>query len=276
MKEVYAIDNTENNQANYDALKESEFRHRQIVEALPIAYYTCNPEGYILYCNEAAIKLWGRKPELGKDMWCGSWRIFGKDGAPLLLEECPMGIALKTGQPVKGEEIIIERPDGVRRNVLPHPKPVFGADGKIKEVVNVLVDITEHKYAKEALFESEDMFRGVADQTPMFLLMTNAEMKITYCNKLILDFLGFLNYMELMTPALETVLHPEEGDMLYAECNKAAAEQAHFSLECRFLEAKTRRYKWFLLKGSPREKKKQFAGFVVTAIDIDEQKKVQQ
>ena len=41
------------------------------------------------------VKLWGRRPEIGKDLWCGSWRIFRPYGTPLPHEQCPMAIALQ-------------------------------------------------------------------------------------------------------------------------------------------------------------------------------------
>ncbi|MDZ4709191.1 MAG: PAS domain-containing protein [Saprospiraceae bacterium] len=49
---------------------------RELMEALPAAIYLCNPDGKITFYNEAAVTLWGRKPQLGKDLWCGSWKIF--------------------------------------------------------------------------------------------------------------------------------------------------------------------------------------------------------
>src|SRR6185369_11807864 len=74
--------------------------------------------------NEAAVALWGRRPEVRKDLWCGSYRIFRPDGTPLPVDQCPMAVTLKEGRAVRGEEIIIERPDGTRRHVLPYPDPI--------------------------------------------------------------------------------------------------------------------------------------------------------
>jgi PAS domain S-box-containing protein len=107
------------------ALKDSKGLYRQLIENLSAAVYTCDAEGRVLLYNEAAAALWGRKPEVGTDLWCGSWKIYRPDGSPLPLDECPMAVALKKGAPVYGEEIIVERPDGVRLTVLPPPPPVF-------------------------------------------------------------------------------------------------------------------------------------------------------
>jgi PAS domain-containing protein len=66
------------------ALLESEGRYRQLIESLPAAVYTCDRQGRITLYNQAAVTLWGRAPERGKDLWCGSWRIYTARTAPRL------------------------------------------------------------------------------------------------------------------------------------------------------------------------------------------------
>jgi PAS domain S-box-containing protein len=132
------------------AMQESEQRYRQLIKSLPAAVYTTDAHGYVTLYNEAAATLWGREPEIGKDLWCGSYKIFRPDGTNLPLDQCPMAITLKEGRAVRGQEIVIERPDGTRRNILPYPDPIRDASGKIVGAVNMLLDITENKRAEEA------------------------------------------------------------------------------------------------------------------------------
>jgi PAS domain S-box-containing protein len=117
----------------------------KIIDALPIAIYSCDKDGYVTEYNKAAVELWGREPKKGKQMWCGSWRIYRIDGTLLPLNDCPMAVALKAGRTVTGEEIIVERADGTRRYVEPHPIPFFNEDGTVSGAVNMLIDITERK-----------------------------------------------------------------------------------------------------------------------------------
>lgn len=125
----------------------------QLYNNLPVAIYTCDRLGYITSFNKAAEKLWGRSPEIGKDLWCGSWKIFNPDGEPLLLDDCPMARTLKEGVAIEGEEIIIERPDGTRLNVQPCPVPLFDEQGRLSGAVNTLIDVTEQRIgeAKQAM-----------------------------------------------------------------------------------------------------------------------------
>ncbi|HVO88324.1 MAG TPA: PAS domain S-box protein [Casimicrobiaceae bacterium] len=134
----------------------SEQSYRQMVKRLPAAVYTTDAEGRIDLYNDAAVALWGRTPAVGADRWCGSHRIYHPDGAPMPLGSCPMAIALRERRPVRNVEIVVERPDGTRRNVLPHPEPILDADGKLIGGMNMLVDITERKRSEAELAATRD------------------------------------------------------------------------------------------------------------------------
>jgi PAS domain S-box-containing protein len=129
-------------------LTSSEERYRQVVSNLPVAIYTTDAEGRLTLYNEAAAELWGRRPQIGRELWCGSYKIYLPDGSDLPLDECFMAVTLKTGEPVRGKEVIIERPDGTRRNVQPYPMPIHDASGKITGALNMLIDVTERNMAQ--------------------------------------------------------------------------------------------------------------------------------
>ncbi|MEX0712645.1 MAG: ATP-binding protein [Pirellulales bacterium] len=151
---------------NNQALRESEARFRKLVLALPAAVYTTDREGRVTLFNDRAAKLWGRRPEVGKDLWCGSWRIFRPDGTPLPHDQCPMAVALREGRGVRGQEIVVERPDGARVCVLPYPEPLRDAAGEVVGAVNMLVDVTDRKRTEEALREAHDeLGRRVEERT---------------------------------------------------------------------------------------------------------------
>jgi PAS domain S-box-containing protein len=120
----------------------------ELLQALPVAVYMTDAEGYITFYNEAAAELWGHRPEIGKDQWCGSWRLYWPDGRPLPHDECPMAITLKEGKSVRGAEAILERPDGTRIPFIPFPTPIRDESGRLTGAINVLVDIAARKQAE--------------------------------------------------------------------------------------------------------------------------------
>lgn len=140
-----------------------DYDYQRLMEGLPVAVCTCDAKGRITFYNEAAAELWGRRPVLGKDMWCGSSKIFTQNGALLLAGAYPMAQALKEGKPIKSEEIIIERPDGTKVNVLPNAKPIINAYGKLIGAINMMVDVTVERRAQEAIHRSEEKYRGLSE-----------------------------------------------------------------------------------------------------------------
>jgi PAS domain S-box-containing protein len=129
-------------------LRESERQTRELLDALPAAIYTTDAKGRITYYNEAAVALAGRRPQIGTDEWCVTWRLYWPDGTPLPHDECPMAIALKEDRAVVGYEAIAERPDGTRVPFIPYPTPIHDTAGALVGAVNMLVDISPRKQAE--------------------------------------------------------------------------------------------------------------------------------
>jgi PAS domain S-box-containing protein len=130
------------------AIRERERQLREILDALPVALYTTDAEGRITYYNEASVEMSGRRPALGDDKWCVTWKLFHPDGTALAHDECPMAVALKEERPVRGAEAVAERPDGSRVPFIPYPTPLFDSTGALAGAVNVLVDIGHRKEAE--------------------------------------------------------------------------------------------------------------------------------
>lgn len=128
--------------------------YRRLVGYLPEAVYCCDTSGRITLFNDAALRLWGRVPELGVDKWCGAYRIYRPDGTPVPHEQCAMATMLAERQDRGSAEAIIERPDGTRRVILAHPQLV--KDGNVVlGAVNVAIDITERKNAENLLRDAD-------------------------------------------------------------------------------------------------------------------------
>ena len=130
-----------------------EERYRTLFDLVPVAVYTCDANGVIREYNRRAVELWGREPGQNgeKPRFCGSYKIYYPDGRYMPHKECPMARVLR-GEKLKPEdlEIIVERPNGERRHVIPAPRILTNEHGKIAGAINCLFDITERKRAETA------------------------------------------------------------------------------------------------------------------------------
>ena len=153
-------------QAFLEAVQLPAEHFRQLLDALPAAIYTTDAAGRITFYNQAAVELAGREPRLGTDQWCVSWRLLLPDGTPLPHDECPMAVALREDRPIRGVEIIAERPDGTRINLLPYPTPLHNSSGALVGAVNMLLDITDRKRAEQAIKQlNETLEQRVEERT---------------------------------------------------------------------------------------------------------------
>ena len=136
------------------AVRASEERYRNLFDLVPVAVYSCDANGLIREYNHSAVELWGREPARNDpdEKFCGSYKMYFPDGRLMAREECPMARMLR-GETLEPQEleIVIERPDGIRRSVIAHPLPIRNARGEIVEAINCLYDITERKQAEDAL-----------------------------------------------------------------------------------------------------------------------------
>lgn len=194
-------------------LRESQKRYQRLIQALPAAVYTCDAQGRVTLFNQAAVDLWGRTPVLGDESWCGSFRIFRFDGTPLPPEECPMAIALRTGRIVRGVEFVIERPDGTRRTVVPHPELLHDEAGNIVGAINMLSDVTDSRNAEQA----QALLAEIVASSEDAIISTTLDGQITSWNSGAERVFGYKS-AEVLGQSIQTLIPPdrasEEADII--------------------------------------------------------------
>ena len=209
------------------ALRRSEERYRRVLALLPAAVYTCAaPSGEITYCNEHAVRLWGRAPALGttEDRFCGSYKLWQLDGNPLPHEETPMALALRDGRPFRNLDVIIERPDGTRITVLVNIDPIRDDAGLVVGAVNVFHDTTALKEAEATLRENERLFRAMINALPAAIYTTDAEGRLTHFNPSAVEFSGRVPEIGTDQWCVSWKLyHPDGTPMPLDECPMARA-----------------------------------------------------
>ena len=90
-------------------------------------------------------------------------RIQRSDGSVCQPDELPIMRSLRTGETVSNEELVVARSDGERRIIVANAAPIRDSEGRIRDSVVILTDITERKRAETALHQSQlDLNRAQA------------------------------------------------------------------------------------------------------------------
>ena len=159
------------------AVQQGGYNLHQALDTLPVPVYVTNADGVITYFNRACIAFAGRKPLLGEDSWCVTWKLFTDDGRFLPHDQCPMAVAIREKRSVRGVEAIAERPDGTRANFLPYPTPLFDKDGLLVGAVNMFIDITavrQTQALREQALRCRRLAAATTDQQTMDTLTSMA------------------------------------------------------------------------------------------------------
>ena len=165
---------------------------RELLANLPVAVYVCEaPSGVIRYYNQRAAELWGREPPTGvtDEVFCGSFRLFRRGGAPLPLADTPMAAVLRDGA-ARADEVIVERPDGSRVTVSVAIAPLHDAEGRVIGAVNAFQDVTAQRRAEEALHASEARYRTIVEDQPEMVCRFRPDGTMTFANDSYCGFFG--------------------------------------------------------------------------------------
>jgi PAS domain S-box-containing protein len=132
-------------------------------------------------------------------------------------------------------------------------------------------DITERRRAEEAIRESEQRFRLVANTAPVMIWMSGLDKLCNYFNKTWLEFTGRPLEAELGDGWSEGV-HPEDLKACLDIYIRAFDRRESFSMQYR-LRRYDGEYRWLLDTGVPRSNPDgSFEGYIGSCIDVTDRK----
>ena len=158
-----------------DRLRQTEHHYQQLVQSLPAAIYTCDTAGRLTLYNEAAVALWGRRPNLGE----GLGAVHGKSLAPMarrsLTKIRPWASRFANAVPSADRRSLWSGPMGLARPFSPHPDPIYDESGNIVGTVNMLVLLDALKRAQEDVRTRQAQLQAIIDNTPECVKLVAAD-----------------------------------------------------------------------------------------------------
>lgn len=177
------------------------------------------------------------------------------------------------GEAVIGTEFSGETPaqPGIIRTWRENWLPLTDGHGAIVGATVSAEEITEAKAAEDALRESEDRFRNMADNAPVMMWVTDREARCEYLNKAWYEFTGQEPAKAQGLGWLDAV-HPDDREWSGRTFLAANLDQKAFRLEYR-LRRHDGAYRWAIDTASPRfGLGREFLGYIGSVIDINDRK----
>ena len=247
-----------------EAIKDSEVRYRRIVETTNEGVWLLDSKLQTSYVNRQMAGMLGYEPGdmVGRSVF-DFYFSEDVDHKRQVLRRREQGAREQL-------EERLRRRDGSELWVRMSATPVVREDCEFDGALAMVCDITERKLAEEAIKESEQRFRLVADSAPVMIWMSGLDKRTTYFNRPWLDFTG-QSEADLQS-GLAGIVHPED----YSKCNdiycRGFDQRQPFAKECR-LKRHDGQYRWMLDIGVPRfHEDGSFAGYIGSCVDITEQK----
>ena len=218
--------------------------YRLIAENAVDPIFVTDPDGFILYANPAAGRVFGYSAqEIAGSCLHELIRSHHANGGPLPKEDYTERIA---GEALRERIETFVRKDGAVITMAVTTTPVRMADGK-QGMVFFVRDVTERTRALQAVEESEQRFRLITDSMPQLVWVMSPDGTITYINERFRNYVG---------PGLKlgadyvAPIHPDDIPATQKALEQALRTGNDYRIEHRG-RAADGSFRWFLSHGIP-------------------------
>jgi len=162
-------------------------------------------------------------------------------------------------------------PGGVKRWFSARGKFDYQSNGDAAHMLGMAVDVTERRQAEEAMRQSEQRFRLVANMAPVMIWMCDTDKLCTYCNQPWLEFTGRSLEEELGNGWMEGI-QADDLERCLDTFTKAFDRRESFHMEYRYRHHDGG-YRWLRDTGVPKHNTDGFFdGYIGSCNDVTERK----
>jgi len=241
-----------------------------IVESSDDAIVAYSPDGIILTWNKGAEGIFGYSAR----------EAVGMAVSALLAPERVALLPAFTERILQGNSVpqydsVCRRRDGRIFAVSVTASPIKNQAGKVVAITLILRDIEVRKQTENALRESEERFRIMADGCPAAMWVTDAKGGNQFINRAYREMLN-TDFERVEGDKWQLTLHPDDGPEYIASFQRAIGEQSRFCAEVRVRRADGE-WRWIASYAEPRlSATGEFLGHVGLSPDITDRKQNEQ
>jgi PAS domain S-box-containing protein len=168
-----------------EALLASQQLFETLANISPVGIFRTDAEGNTTYVNPKWTEITGIS---GEEALNGNWtKILDPDEKDSLFNQWKENVARKTPTHVKYRII---RPDGTQRWVLGHASPEIN-NNQLVGYVGTITDITDIMQAEQALRESENRYRTLAETSSDLIITFDINGKLTFLSPAVEKIVGY-------------------------------------------------------------------------------------
>ncbi len=256
-----------------EALRRSEERLQLALEASGMGLWDWKINTGQIYFNLQWKAMLGYEVEEIENSFLSWERLIHPEDLPHVLEA--INAHLEGNSPIYELEYRCQSKSGQWKWILSQGK-VMERDlfGNPVRMTGTTIDMSDRKQAEEALRESEERFRTMADSTAVLLWVSGADSRCTFLNKTWLEFTG-CNLEEELGYGWLNHIHPDERQRYMETYLNAFEVRESFQMEYRLLRFDGE-YRWIVDLGKPRfTPNGSFAGYIGSCLDITERKQAE-
>jgi PAS domain S-box-containing protein len=156
--------------------------------------------------------------------------------------------------------------------------PVFDTEGDVEAALlrarAVVREENRTASVEDALSQSVERFRILAEAMPQFVWVSDAEGRVEYVNRRWTEYTG--QSVEQTGPQDDSMIHPEDASIMWERWNEAKATGADYEVEFRCRRFSDGAFRWFLARGVPlKDAQGRVIRWIGTSTDIDAQKQAE-
>ncbi|MFC3078346.1 PAS domain-containing protein [Phenylobacterium terrae] len=246
-----------------------ETRLRLLADAIPGLVFEFDTEGRNTYVNRQYRDYTGLPPEsLLGDGWRQVLHPEDSEAVGKAWSE-----AVHAARPMQ-VECRIRGADGAWRWFMLRAAPLQDREGRVHRAIGVCTDIDAARRARDALAESEEQFRSMADSLPQLAWMADAKGWIYWYNRRWYEYTG-ATLEEMQGWGWTKVHHPEHVDRVVERIQQAwdTGEPWEDVFPLRGADG---RYRWFLSRAEPlRDAEGRVIRWFGTNTDITEKQRLE-